>query len=816
MFKNYILIALRNLKRNKTYSLINIGGLALGMAIFVFATVLAHYEKTHDVFFDKADRIYTLGSIFSPTANVGVIFDNTIYSAMTPFLEADVPEIEAIARIVQQEFLLSIGERNFYRRVKFMDKAFLDIFDFNYLAGDKTALDDPSGVVLTEKMARKYFPSPDFSAANIIGKVISFDHKQDLRVTAVIRDLPLNSHFSFSLYDENLGVFASLAALNRIADYDLQGYWQSLNSGEPTYVLLPAHLDGAWLKRQANDVFQRHANDFAKEYLTGLTSHRLQDANVLLWDMLGLPVIEGMVLFGFLILLIAGLNYTNLATAQAMGRAKEVGLRKTMGASRGQLLTQFLVESIATAMLAMIIALGVLEMVIPVFNDSLGKGMALDYATLLPSLLGVTLLVGLLAGIYPAFVITRVKPVDALQNALGSGSKGSFVRSSMIGAQFVFSILMLSMVGVVSMQNEKMKESSNIFPKSQIVTLHRIDVAEVQGRLETLKQQLLTIPDVENVTFAMQIPFEQGSSVFDAAKNSGDVATKVQLFMNLVDYDFLKTYDIPLITGRDFSRDFANDLEKKESKVVNVIVNEVALKKIGFASAEDALNKSFYQIYSDNADGAKSKAFVIVGVMPDQNFLGLHNNVKPFVFRVRKEYYKSVSIRITGQNMTQTLAQIEDVWQKVNPDYPIQIKFLDEIFEMTFKRSRAINQVLAGFAVIALTLAFIGLFGLAAFMAERRTKEIGIRKVMGAQTHQIVRLLVWQFSRPVLWSLVVALPLSYFAANTYLQSFADRIQSPIIIIAGSGLLAVMLSWLIVSAHALRVSRRKPIHALRYE
>ncbi|PCI33992.1 MAG: hypothetical protein COB54_03055 [Alphaproteobacteria bacterium] len=816
MFKNYILIALRNMMHNKLYSLINIGGLALGLAVFVFATVLSNYEKTHDMFFDKADRIYTLGSVFSPTANVGVIEDDNVYTTMAPLLTAEVPDIEAIARIVKHEFLLSMGDRKFYQDIKFADKAFLKIFDFDYLAGDSSALDDPSGIVLTETMARKYFPSPDFSAEMAMGQVISLDHKHDLRVTAVIRDVPKNSHFSSSLFGDYLAVVATLPALNKMTGYNLDGNWGNLTSGNLTYVLLPAHLDAEWLERQANGVFDRHASDYAKDYLTGLKSHRLQDVNLVIWDMLGLPVIEGMVVLGFLVLIIAGLNYTNLATAQAMGRAKEVGLRKTMGASRGQLLTQFLIESMAIAMIAMLVALAMLEMIIPVFNDSMGKIVSLEYSSLLPSLMGVTFLVGLIAGLYPAYVIIRATPVDALNNALGTGSKGSFVRSCMMGAQFVISIVMLAMVAVVSFQNEKMKESSEIYPKSQIVTLQRLGVDDLQGRLETLQREMNTIPEVENVTFSSRVPFEQGSWTFDVTKNSGDVAAKVSLHRIAVEYDFLKTYDIPLIAGRDFSRDFANDLETRDSRAVNVILNELALKKIGFASAEDALNKSFYQVYGGHAAAKKSKAYVIVGVMADQNFLGLHNDVKPFVFRVDPRYYYKASIRIKGQNLTQTMEEINDIWQKINPDYPIQVKFLDEIFDMTFKRSRAINMVLAGFAVMALTLAFVGLFGLSAFMAERRTKEIGLRKVMGAKTHQIVLLLIWQFSRPVLWALALALPLAYLASDAYLTSFADRINLQMVLIAGSGLVALVLSWLIVSAHAVRVARRKPITALRYE
>lgn len=811
MFKNYILIALRNLGRNKLYSLINIGGLALGMAVFIFATIVANYERTHDSFFEKSDRIFTLGSIYSPTANVGIIEDDTVYLALAPHLEAEFPDIEAIARVVKHEFLLSMGDRNFYQAIKFTDKDFLKIFDFDYVAGDSSALDDPSGIILTETIARKYFPDQ-----NAMGKIISLDHRKNLKVTAVIRDMPRNSHFSSSLFGDYFEVFAPLPVLNALTGYNLEGDWNSLNSGNLTYVLLPEHLDGVWLEEQANSVFDRHASDYAQKNISRVISRRLQDMNLVFWDVIGWPVIDGMMILAFLVLIIGGLNYANLATAQALGRSKEVGLRKTLGASKKQLLTQFLVESVSTAFIALVISLAALEIIIPFFNDSLNKVLFLDYASLLPLLLGIPLLMGLISGLYPAYVITRVKPVEALNNMLGSGSKGSIVRSCMIGAQFVFSIFMLAMVAVVSLQNEKVKQSSEIFPKSQIVTLERLGVDDMRGRLDTLKRELSSIEGVKNVTFSNQVPFEQSNWIFGGSQNSGDVSSKVSLYRILVDYDFLKTYDIPLIEGRDFSRDFAQDMETKDSKVVNVIVNIQALKKLGFASAQDALNKSFYQVYGNNENGKKSKAFVIVGVMEDQNFLGLHNNIKPIVFRIDPRNYYTASIRIKGENFSRIIEEIEGVWKDVNPDYPIQMKFLDDYFENAFKQSKMVNIVLAGFTTVAFALAFVGLFGLAAFMAGRRTKEIGIRKVMGAQTYQIVVLLIWQFSRPVLWALPVALPLSYFAANAYLNRFSDRIESIEILIFLSGIVAIVMAWMIVSGHAIRVSRRKPIHALRYE
>jgi len=811
MLKNYVTIALRNLMNNKLYSLINIGGLAIGMAIFIFATILSNYEKTHDAFFKDSDRIYTLGSVISPNANFSVKEFETVYSALPPLLEAEIPEIEATARIIQDEYLLTFGDKKFYQQIKFVDKAFLDIFDFEYIAGDNSALNDPTSIILTESMAKRYFPDGD-----AMGKIISlsFHEKVDVRVTAVIRDLPRNSHFVSSLIDDNpLEILVSVQALVKMNEFKMTGDWDNISTGNLTYVRLPSHLDNDWLTRQADAVYQRHASPDTKDFIESVKSRRLLDMNLVLWEMVGWRAVEFINVLGLLILIIAGMNYTNLATAQALGRAKEVGLRKTMGANINQLLSQFLVESIATAALAMLAALALLEILVPVFNNALGKVLDLNYFQSLPLLLGVTLLVGILAGSYPAYVITRTSPIDALKNTLTKGAKGAQFRNIMIGAQFVFSIFMLAMVAVVFFQNKKIISGSEIFPKSQIVVLDKTWVGDIPERRDVLKQEISKVPGVERVTYSSQVPFVQQNWTFTAAKNSGDEAGKVRLNRIHVEYDFIKTYDIPLMMGRDFSRDMAQDIDSRDSEVVNVIVNEMALKKLGFSSPEAALNKSFYRIYKNSE---KKKEFRVVGIMADQNFLGLHNNIKPIVFSVFPRFYEMASVRIKGEHFSQAMATIEGVWDNINPNHPMQVYYLDAYFDGEFKIFRAVNIIIFGFALTALSLAFIGLFGLAAFMATGRTKEIGIRKVMGAESYQIVMLLIWQFSRPVMWALVFALPLSYYFSGIYLEFFAERIEFPMILVAGAGLFAVILSWMIILGHAVRVSRRKPIYALRYE
>jgi putative ABC transport system permease protein len=536
-------------------------------------------------------------------------------------------------------------------------------------------------------------------------------------------------------------------------------------------------------------------------------------ANMAVWDALGMPVITIIQFLGFLVLVTACVNYTNLATAQALGRSREVGMRKTMGAAQVQLLGQFLIESLVIASIAMIVAVAALEVLIPLFNNVTGKGMSIDYLRTLPWLVATTALVGLLAGLYPAWLITRASPIDALRDIARKGKKGSAMRSVMIGLQFGISAFMLALVAIVYMQNERVKEASLIFPKDEIYTLNRLNIDDIRPRFDTLRNELLALPDVTAVGYSSQVPYEQSSSQRDYSANPGDEAGEFRNQIIRVAPGFFETYDIPLLAGRDFSRDIANDeFVAGESEVINVVVNELVLSRMGIDSPRDALNRRLFR----NSDQGTLRELVIVGVVPTQNILGLFNDEQPFIFQYEMANIRVASIRISGGNMLDTIPEIEDVWERVVPEYPVQGLFLDDVFNDVYDVLKYMNMALGGFAIVALSLAMIGLFGLAAFMAAQRTKEIGVRKVLGASSAQIARLLVWQFSQPVMWALAIALPAAFFASKIYLDFFADRIQSPIVILLAAGFIAVMLAWTTVAGHAIRIARANPVLALRYE
>lgn len=809
MLWNNIIIALRNLRKNKAFAAINISGLALGLTIYVFGGLLVEYETTHDQFYANFDRIYTLGGTAAPELNVGVDKFNSVHMALAPIIKVELTDIEAVARTRNEEYLLTMGSESYYEGMRFADPELLTIFDFEYIHGDSTALDDPSGLLITESIAIKYFGETD-----VLGEVVTFDNEFDFSITAVIKDPPLNSHFnSLVIADQGMRIIAPFRAKNRLADYDADvGDWNNLSLGDMTYVLLPESLDQAWLQTQLDRIFDTLLPEDQGEEFSNFNVFPLSYANVAIWDMIGMPVISTIALLSMMVLVVACVNYTNLATAQSLGRTREVGMRKTMGATQAQLLTQFIVESIVIAAIAMVFAIAAMELIIPLFNNAAGKTLTLDYVATMPWLLLTTGLVGLFAGLYPAWLITRTNPIEALRDIARKGKKGSIVRSFMIGAQFAISAFMLAMVTIVFLQNEKVKEASNIFPRSEIYTLDRLNIDGISNRLETLRHELEALPNVDIVAFSSQVPYEQNNSQNSLTPIAGDEAASI-IFMNMrMTPEFFDAYDIPILAGRNLSHDVSNDKRTDETESLNIVINEMAAMKMGFDRPIDALNQRLFT----NNEESTMREYVIVGVVPTQNIVGFFNEEKPWIFQYSPTSLRIGSVRIMGGTMMDSVENVEDVWNRVIPEYPMQGSFLDETFDGVYNVLKYMNLAFAIFALVAMSLALIGLFGLAAFMATQRTKEIGVRKVLGASSLQIVRLLIWQFSTPVLWALLFALPGAYFASQGYLNFFADRIDSPIPILLVSGSIAVVLAWGTIAGHAIRIARSNPIRALRYE
>ncbi|WP_026376116.1 ABC transporter permease [Aestuariibacter salexigens] len=812
MFQNYIKIALRALIANKLYALINVLGLAIGLTIFLFGGMLANYEKDHDTVWQDNDLIYYVGSTMSPNATIGIKQMDTTYSALGPLIKEGVPEVEYMARTIRREYLVSTDDNNFNEPVRFADADLLRIFSFDYIEGDATALDDPEGAVLTREQAIKMFGRTD-----VRGEVLELNHEHQFRVQAVIENLPLDSHFrSNMILGEDFGIYMPLKALEQVAGWEANYY--NTSGGNYVYLKLRAPMPLAELNNKLNTVHLANTpQEQIDNFMAGLYAKNIKQANAGIWDMIGMPVIESIQILGLLVLIIAIVNYTNLATAQSLGRTREVGIRKALGASRGQLMSQFLTESLTITAISMIIALALIEVIVPMFNDAMGKVMTVDYISLLPTLLLSTILVGLVSGAYPSYLITKTNTIYALKGTSVKGSKGSFIRSMMIGVQFMLSIFMLGMVLIMYFQNDKVKDSSLIFPKDEVLVLREMNKQAIVDRQEILRNELLNHPHISAVSFATQVPFEQSNSSTSISRNEGEEQAKFQTNRMFTDDGFIPTFDIQVLAGENFSRDNSSHYQSDlEARSASVLINELLREQLGFASNEEAIGQSYYAM--PNEEGLETFRYDIIGVIETQNILGLHNQVRPFMLQWREFDHYFGSIRIAQGAPASVVSDIETIWQRVNPDYPIEHQFLSDIFDGIYNVFRTMNGVLAGFAGVALTLALIGLFGLAAYMARTRTKEIGIRKVLGANEAQLVKMMLWQFSKPVMWAILIAIPLAYLASGAYLNFFADRIefslQVPLIIIGG--VTAVALSWSVIALHALKVARSNPVRALHYE
>ena len=810
MISNYLKLALRNLAKYRLYAFINITGLALGLTIYIFGSILVTYENNHDHMFSQREHIFTVGSVFSPNAGTGILEYPNVRMAYGPLFATEIEEAPNVVRVLNRVHLLTIENNNYYQNIRFAETGFTDMFDFIYIHGDKRAIDNPKGLILTASTAKKLFNRID-----VVGEVISLDHKHDMHIVAIIEDVAPDTHFNSSfLPDNQLTIIASLETLANIGDFKMEGDWKDLNPYDMTYILLPENRNQAWLQDQVNAVSQRHAPADEIETISALKVRPLIKANTLIWDAFGFPVLESAWLLSLLILIIACLNYTNLATAQSFGRSREVGLRKTLGATKTQLLAQFLTESMCLAVFSMILSVACIELLIPVYNGLTGKMMILQYIDILPWLLFTTLTVGLLAGAYPAYQISRLSPIDSLHNTLNNGHKGSRFRSFMIAAQFSISIFMLAMVLIIYFQNQKMKDLSTMFLKTPTVILDRMNNLDIRKKHETLRQELKSIPGVQAVAFSSGMPFALMDNTHNITATEGDETIGFDITLESIDFDFIDAYDIELIAGRPFHQQIANDVFKDDNAQVNVILNQLAAEKLGFGRDEKVIGKTFYQILDERHPQAR--AYTIIGLMKDVYYNGTHSEKNPMGFYIYPELHGFASIKVNELNLNQTLKDIDTVWNRVIENYPIRRTFLDFYFNLFFRFPQGINNVLAAFSAVALSLALFGLYGLAAFMAQRRTKEIGVRKVMGANVSQIVRLLIWQFSQPVLWSLLVAIPSSYLASRMYLDFFPERFNFMLPVIILASLIGILTAWIIIASHAIKIARAKPIKSLRYE
>jgi putative ABC transport system permease protein len=794
MLKNYLVIAIRNLLRHKVYAFINTSGLAIGMAccilIFIYVTDEFSYDRDHE----KTDQIYRLVGDLNRRDHM---YESAATAPpMAPALREYFPQILHAARIApatlrRNEALVSYQHQRFYeKRLGYADASIFEIFTLPLLQGDpKTALTEAYTIVISETMAAKYFGDDD-----PFGKTLTIENDAEYKITGVMKDMPHKSHFRFDF-------LASFVSLKREygAMYDCWGCRMAY-----TYLLLPKGVPPNEIEKQIPVFLKKHVEPKAETMqlrLQPLADIHLRSSLANEIEPAGnLAYLYILAAIGIFILLMACINYMNLMTAHSAQRAKEIGVRKAVGANRLRVAAQFLGEAITLACLALPLALVLVELFLPQFNELAGKTLRLNYSGNSPAwlgLAGLALLVGFISGSYPAWFLSRFQPALVLKGRREVSAGGNVLRGALVVMQFAFSIALIITATIVIDQRDYLRNKKLGFDKEQTIVIPIRD-GEVYKKYESLKAAFLQNPAIVRVSASSQVPPEK---LYDLEvwpseeRQSGRRRMKIVV----VEYDFFETLGMEIAAGRTFSKSFGTDAE------AGLVLNESAVKAFGW---DAALGKKLGAAWND-------KQGTIIGVVKDFHFESLHQKIEPVMFFM-ESFHNYLLVRIHPTHNVETLSFLKEEWQKVAPHRPFEYSFLDAEFDRLYKSEEKLGSLFGYFSMLAIFIACLGLFGLAAFAAERRTKEIGIRKVLGASTASVVALLTKEFVKLVLMANIVAWPIAYFAMNRWLQEFAYRIDIGVLTFVLAGSVTLVIALLTVSFQSLRAALANPVEALRYE
>ena len=810
MLRNYLFTALRNLSRHRLYGFINIAGLAVGLACAIFIVLFLRDELSWNSWVPGARNIYRVDAT--------LVFPGvpTMRSAVTPFplgaaMQSGIPEVQGFARDVPEDVTVRSGIRQFPESIDSVDPGFLDLIQLPLAQGSRTRLlARPDSIVLTERAARKYFG--DVPA---MGKILTIEGKFPLTVTGVLRDPPHNSSFQSDFYISNK------------SGADLFGDKEQWLSTEVfTYVRLLPGASTADVVRRTQMILRRNADPskFIQTRLTGDQVIRTQliplGAIHLSGDQTGShdagswTIVYGFAIIAVLILAIACFNFTNLATARALTRAREVSLRKVVGAKRLQLIGQFLGEAVLTALVALLVALAIVEVLQPAFRSFLARPMANAYFadSLLPLGMIVTaILAGVLSGFYPALVLSRFRPASLLHAGAKSPGGSGFMRAALVVMQFAISIGLGVAAIVVFAQIRYAHHLDLRFEHDNMVVIERADSLTDSART-SLMHRLAGSPDIAGVAQSSAVPF--GGLVQGTAVSRPGGAGQMTMRILTVSPEFFDVYGMHLLAGRFLSRNRGTDEMSgiQDSDRVdagkNIVIDASAARNLGFTPA-GAIGH-VVQVGSSHA------LVRIAGVTADARFFRARDASDPTIYVDRPSFIYALSVRVKAGHIPAALTFIDHSWRQFAPTVAIRRHFLEDSFDKLFAADEQQGEMFGIFVGIAIFIACLGLFGLAAFTAERRTKEIGVRKAFGARTDEIVWLLLWQFSIPVLIANIIAWPIAWYYLHGWLESYAYRITlSPLYFIAAGGA-ALVIAWITVIGHSLAVARANPVRALRYE
>ncbi|MBN1273240.1 MAG: ABC transporter permease [Candidatus Aminicenantes bacterium] len=806
MLKNYLKIAWRNLKRYKGYSFINIAGLAVGMAVFILIMIFVQYELSFDRYHKNADRIYRIAwkaeTLPNPIAGAPL--------PLAPAMMEEYPEVISAARIFRWgrgEKLFLCGETNIHENLYYADPETFDVFSIPFIKGDpKTALNDPFSIILSKRIAEKYFGKED-----PLGKVLTlkessdWDQKEnnDYVITGIFEEMPQNSHFVMDL----IVPFNSLILSKRLGSS-----WEGGNNAV-TYLLLDKKADPRDLDRKLFSILKKYrytnaetAGDFKEKYfLQPLTSIHLD--NYVTSHIASHYDVKYIYLYSavaFLVLIIACINYINLTTARSIKRGKEVGIRKVVGARKTQLVKQFLSESFILVVVSLVVSLIAARLLLPYFNSITGRPLSfnpVENIHLFLGLIAVLFFVGFFSGSYPAFYISSIRPVSILSGKSLYNFKRFSLRNILVIAQFSITAILIISTLVVKNQLHFIQNKNMGFSKEQIIVSKIEENMKIRNNIEAVKETLKKNPNILAVCCSASLPNDirwKPDLGGLPAKNPGEF---VPVFVDIVDYDFVDVFEVEIIEGRNFSRDFPAEAEGA------VLINESAAKACQWDSP---IGKVF------KIPGWDRRTVKITGIIKDFHAHSLHQPISPLFLGLSSTWKVYLSIKIDTVNIHETIDYIKNTLKEFTPNYPYEFQFFDEIFEKAYRTEQEMGNILSVFAFLSIFIGCLGLFGLMSFATEQRTKEIGIRKVLGASVKSIMSLLLKDTAKWVLIANVITWPLVYYLMHKWLQNFAYHISIHCWLFFLAIAITFGISVLTISYKVIQAASSNPVDSLRYE
>jgi len=804
MFKNYLKIALRNLLKYKLYSMINILGLSVGMACTVLLVLFIQRELSYDNYHKNGDRIYRVAASYKLG---GQNYDiATTPAPLARTLLEEFPEVEKVVRFRRRGGNVVKYENNIFKEpaTVYADNSVFDVFDIQLIRGNKeNVLIEPNTTAISEKAAFKYFGGKD-----PIGKVIRVGDQRDFEVTGVFKNIPINTHFTFDfiLSMETLVESKENSWLsNNFNTYIVVNENSSQEDIEAKFLPLIKKYLGPELKIAMGldwDELSKTGGS-AAFYLQPLKKiHLHSNLDSELGVNSDIKYVYIFSLIAIFILIIAAINYINISTARAASRSKEVGIRKVLGSHRKELMKQFLAESLTNSFLALILCIGIIEIALPFFNQLTEQHLSIRYfqnPLLIIMFVGILIFIGLLAGSYPAFVLSSFRPAGILRGKVKEGTKSGIFRNGLVIFQFTASIVMIISTFIVIDQLDFIQNKKLGFDKEHVLIL--TDAYLLGDQIETFKNEFLNNREVINASISgfLPVPSDYNDT---AVFPEGKPEEMVSINNWNVDYDYVKTMKLEIINGRDFSKEFGTDTE-------SIIINESAVKLYGL---ENPLGARLSKFTSNQGD---FKTFNVIGVIKDFHFETFKNNIEPLMLYIGNNH-GLISFRTTGENISLIIDKLKSHWKKFLPNQPFAYSFLDERFTAMYSKEQKTSEIFSVFAGLAIFIGCLGLFGLAAFTAEQKTKEIGIRKVLGSSILGIVYMLSSEFLKLIVISFIISIPIAYYFMNEWLTDFAYRTDLNVYVFLTAGIVALLVTILTVCYQAFRAAIANPVESLRNE